>query len=190
MAGNNENQNGNSRQGTSNNTIDSHATPSILPAKERLRVKDKYPFSSFFSQTLCGNPDNNYDIISRPVLIFVVVGVSKGMIINPGTKMKFVVVNTTIDSARAAEKLAGLIVKNRLAACVQSVPIRSIYTWKGKVEKAKEYLLLAKTRASLAGKLTAFIRKHHPYDVPEIVVTRISGGLKDYLAWIDAETRK
>ncbi|OGV57240.1 MAG: hypothetical protein A2283_21130 [Lentisphaerae bacterium RIFOXYA12_FULL_48_11] len=103
--------------------------------------------------------------------------------------MKYVIVNTTIGSADKAEKLADRIVKSRLAACVQIIPIRSIYRWKGKVEKTKEYLLLLKTKASLRNPLITFIRAHHPYELPEIVVTNITDGLNDYLKWINRETR-
>ncbi len=102
----------------------------------------------------------------------------------------FVAVTTTVDSAAKARKLARLMVEKRLAACVQYAPVRSIYRWKGRVESAREHLLLAKTRASLAGKLILFVRKNHSYELPEIVVLPIAGGLKEYLNWIEKETRK
>jgi heme A synthase len=47
-----------------------------------------------------------------------------------------------------------------------------------------ELLLLAKTRADLADELCTFIRSRHPYEVPEIIVTPITGGLPEYLQWI------
>ena len=103
-------------------------------------------------------------------------------------KCHFVALTTTVDSRRRAQTLARQLVTGRLAACVQTVPIRSVYRWKGAVESAAEYLLIAKTRAVLVKALVGFIRGVHPYEVPEIVVTPITGGLKDYLAWIDAET--
>ena len=107
-----------------------------------------------------------------------------------GRTTQFVVVTTTTDSEATARKLARLVVDARLAACVQLFPIHSVYRWKGAVESASEHLLLAKTRQSLAGKLTAFILKNHTYEVPEITVTPILGGLNDYLKWIVAETRQ
>lgn len=122
--------------------------------------------------------------------IFIAVAVSAGIIITMSRKMKYAIVSTTVDSAGKAGKLAGLIVESRLAACVQTLPVQSVYSWKGKIEKSREHLLLSKTKASLAGKLIRFIRKHHSYEVPEIVITQITGGLKDYLSWIDKETRK
>ena len=101
----------------------------------------------------------------------------------------FVVVTTTVDGESPARQLARRIVEARLAACVQLFPIHSIYRWKGKVESADEYLLLAKTRKSLSGKLVRFVRAHHSYEVPEITVTPILGGWGDYLRWIAEETR-
>lgn len=101
----------------------------------------------------------------------------------------FVIVTTTVDSETQAKTLAARIVEERLAACVQYTPIRSTYRWKGAVESAEEYLLFAKTRASLGEKLIGFIRKVHSYEVPEIIVTPVIAGCKIYLDWIEAETK-
>ena len=104
-------------------------------------------------------------------------------------KSTFVVVSTTAGSEPEAKDLARRIINERLAACVQYTPIQSTYRWKGAVESASEYLLLAKTRASLADELIACIRNVHSYEVPEIIVTPISGGFEKYLDWVKAETR-
>jgi periplasmic divalent cation tolerance protein len=86
--------------------------------------------------------------------------------------------------------LARKTVENRLAACVQFTSIDSIYRWKGAVESASEYVLLAKTRSDLADDLVSFIRANHSYEVPEITVMPIAGGLPEYLSWISDETAK
>ena len=104
-------------------------------------------------------------------------------------KNRAVVVTTSVGSRDAARKLASRIVEAGLAACVQYAPARSVYRWKGRVESANEFVLAAKTRASLAGALTAFIRERHSYELPEITVMRIADGLPEYLDWIEAETR-
>ena len=103
-------------------------------------------------------------------------------------KTRYVVVNTTLPNEAAARGMAEKIVDARLAACVQAMPIRSLYRWKGAVESADEILLLAKTRADLAGELLAFIRRNHSYEVPEILVTPVLDGWPDYLRWIGEET--
>ena len=107
---------------------------------------------------------------------------------NADKPAEFVVVTTTVDSEDAAKSLSAGIVDSRLAACVQYTPINSVYRWKGAVESAAEYLLLAKTRSDLADDLVAFIRSNHSYELPEIVVLPIAGGLPAYLDWIADET--
>lgn len=105
------------------------------------------------------------------------------------TKKSFVVVTTTVAKAAEAKRLAAKIVESRLAACVQTLPIKSLYQWKGRVESANEVLLLIKTRTSHAKQLVAFIKTNHVYEVPEILVMPIKGGLPEYLDWIYQETK-
>jgi len=103
-------------------------------------------------------------------------------------KDEFVVVQTSIDDESKADGLAAAIVEHKLAACVQRFPIKSTYRWKGKIENSSEFLLAAKTRMALAGELTDFIREHHPYELPEVIVTPITAGLPEYLEWVAVET--
>lgn len=100
-----------------------------------------------------------------------------------------VVIQTTVASRREARRLAGLIVKARLAACVQVMPIHSTYRWKNKVEQSAEWLLLAKTRQALTKTLMAFIRRHHPYEVPEIMAVNMTQVLPAYRQWVIRETK-
>ncbi len=67
--------------------------------------------------------------------------------------------------------------------------IRSSYRWKDEVLCEPELLLLVKTAADRAEAAVAAIRAIHPYDLPEIIVLPVVGGLADYLNWIDVETR-
>lgn len=87
-----------------------------------------------------------------------------------------------------AEGIARALIGNRLAACVQMLPIRSIYTWKGELCRDEERLLLIKTRSALYALVEDCILKNHPYEVPEIVKIPIETGLERYLAWIDDVT--
>ena len=92
------------------------------------------------------------------------------------------------DSAVAAKILDGLL-ENRLAACVQTMPIQSAYRWKGAVNRENEVLALIKTKASLYPEVEAFVRAAHPYETPEIVWLPFAAGLPEYLRWIAAETK-
>ena len=102
----------------------------------------------------------------------------------------FTQVVTTVDSGDAAELLARGILNARLAACVQIVgPIRSLYWWRGSIDDAREWQLIIKTTSERLSALEAHIKDNHSYETPEITVTEISGGSREYLEWISAETR-
>jgi periplasmic divalent cation tolerance protein len=99
---------------------------------------------------------------------------------------KFVVL-VTCSSAAEARRIARAVVDARLAACVNILPgaLESIYRWKGKVETARERLLLIKTSRKRLAKLQATMERLHSYDVPEFIALPITAGSPAYLAWID-----
>jgi periplasmic divalent cation tolerance protein len=98
------------------------------------------------------------------------------------------VTTTFPDSATADQILDGLL-EDRLAACVQTLPIQSAYRWKGEVKREAEVLALIKTKASLFPGVRAFIQARHPYETPEIVLFPIADGSDGYLKWIGDETK-
>ena len=58
------------------------------------------------------------------------------------------IVLSTSGSEEEAQKIARHLVENRMAACVNIVPqILSVYRWQGRVEEAREWLLMIKTTA-------------------------------------------
>ena len=98
-------------------------------------------------------------------------------------------VSTAVDSEAAAEEIAAALVGERLAACVQVIgPVRSTYRWKGAVERASEWLCVAKTAEPRLEAVVARIRALHSYEQPEIVATAIDAGDQGYLEWIRRET--
>jgi periplasmic divalent cation tolerance protein len=88
-----------------------------------------------------------------------------------------------------AETLGAMLVEKRLVACVNILPgMRSLYWWQGKVERAEEAVLIAKTREELVPKLTEAVKAAHSYEVPCVVSLPITGGNPDFLSWIRDET--
>jgi periplasmic divalent cation tolerance protein len=89
-----------------------------------------------------------------------------------------------------AKLIARSVVEKRLAACVNILrsPIESHYRWNGKVEKARELLLLIKTTARKLGGLEREVKRLHSYDVPEFIALSIVAGSKAYLDWLDEST--
>ena len=101
-----------------------------------------------------------------------------------------IIVFITADSKKTSKAITKTILKNRLVACVNEIPgIKSQYWWKGKLEKADEILLMAKTKKSRMKEIIEEVKKIHPYEVPEIISIDIKDGNKDYLRWIEAETK-
>jgi periplasmic divalent cation tolerance protein len=79
------------------------------------------------------------------------------------------------------------LVEEQLAACVNIVPgITSIYAWEGKIESAQEHLLIIKTSKLNYQVIESFIKKHHPYQLPEIIAIPVERGLPEYLNWIES----
>jgi len=98
---------------------------------------------------------------------------------------KYAVIMVACANKTEAKKIAELLVNMRLAACVQMMPIESVYVWQNEVCSGSEVLLLVKSKANLFDKIAETITKHHSYDVPEIVQVPIINGLPSYLSWID-----
>jgi periplasmic divalent cation tolerance protein len=96
------------------------------------------------------------------------------------------VVFVTCPGRGLARKIARAAVQKHLAACVNIVlsPVESLYTWKGKVEKAREYLLVMKTTAKCLVELEKEVKRLHSYDVPEFIALPIVAGSREYLSWL------
>ncbi len=99
---------------------------------------------------------------------------------------EFCMVLSTCPNAEVANTIAHELVQRGLAACVNILPsVRSVYTWKGKVETASEHLLLVKSHTRQYKAIEALIRELHPYELPEIIAVPIAGGLDKYLSWLE-----
>jgi len=102
----------------------------------------------------------------------------------------FVLVLTTVPDERTGHELGRALVEERLAACVTVSPAaRSFYRWEGKLCDEAEHVLFVKTRASLYDELENRIKALHPYHVPEVIALAVGKGSRDYLDWMDEETK-
>lgn len=101
----------------------------------------------------------------------------------------FIVVFITASNKKEAQKLSLALVKEKLAACVNILKgIESVFWWEGKVDKAREFLLIVKTKRSLLPKLVKKVKALHSYSVPEIIGLPIIGANKQYLEWLNEST--
>lgn len=104
--------------------------------------------------------------------------------------MSTLLVWTNLPDRATAERLADSLVEQNLAACVNILaPCRSVYRWKGAVQRDEEHPLLIKTTRERYPALEQALRAGHPYELPEIIALPIERGLPAYLEWVAAETR-
>jgi periplasmic divalent cation tolerance protein len=94
-------------------------------------------------------------------------------------------VYVTVGSKVEAEKIACILLEERLVACANVLgPVSSYFHWSGKIDFAEEYLMIMKTRVCLFAGLEMRVRALHSYDVPEIVAVPIVEGSVGYFDWM------
>ena len=100
-----------------------------------------------------------------------------------------VLVYTTFPDEATALAVGEALVRDKLAACVNVIPgMKSVYAWKGAVERADEVVGIVKTHAGLTEAVRAALKARHPYETPIVLFLEVSGGDPDTLAWLMAET--
>ena len=96
---------------------------------------------------------------------------------------------TTTAGEDEAQALSRGLVQNRLAACVQRLRMASVYLWGGALEETDEILLLIKTTVDRYDAVESWIREHHSYQVPEVLLMPATRGSAGYLEWLATSTR-
>jgi periplasmic divalent cation tolerance protein len=105
-------------------------------------------------------------------------------------KTDSIIVLITTGGEKEAHRIAESLVKEKKAACVNIVPrVDSLFRWEGKIDSARESLLLVKTKALLFPEIVELVKRTHSYEVPEIIALSIIAGSEDYLKWLDITCR-
>ena len=103
----------------------------------------------------------------------------------------YIVIFVTTKDVKQAQKIADGLLKEKLIACANIIDgVKSLFRWEGRVDSAKEALLVLKTKKTLSNKVAAKVKLLHSYQTPEIIALPIAAGSRDYLKWIDASVRK
>ena len=104
-------------------------------------------------------------------------------------KEKYCLVLTTCADEENGGEIIDALLSQRLAACVQVMPIQSYYHWQGEIAHDKEQLLLIKTKTALYPRVEETILAHHAYELPEVIQVPIATGFSGYLNWLEQECR-
>ncbi len=102
---------------------------------------------------------------------------------------QYCLVYITAKDEEEASRIGKALVSEKLAACVNLHPIKSIFRWQGEINQEDEVVLLAKTRAELANEVISRVKELHSYEVPCAIVLPLEKGSPDFLEWISQSTK-
>ena len=88
-----------------------------------------------------------------------------------------------------AKRISNLILKKRLAACIDFFPVTTRYWWQGKIVNGKEIVTFIATQKNYYKSIETLIKKHHSYKVPCILELPILRVYKKYDKWLKNETK-
>jgi periplasmic divalent cation tolerance protein len=98
-------------------------------------------------------------------------------------------VYTTFPDEETALAVGEALVRDKLAACVNVIPgMKSVYAWKGAIERAGEVVGIIKTRAGLGEAVREALKARHPYETPIVLLIPVAGGDAGTLQWLMSET--
>jgi periplasmic divalent cation tolerance protein len=105
--------------------------------------------------------------------------------------MSYCVVLITAPKGKEPPALAKMLLEKKLCACVNIIKgIDSFFWWQGKLDTAKESMLVVKTKRGILKQLIKAVKHAHSYEVCEIIALPIIGGNKDYLDWVSGSFKK
>jgi len=98
---------------------------------------------------------------------------------------KFCQLWLTCADEKEADKIGNTLLVKHLVACVKQVPITSDFRWQGKIENAKEVLLVMDSRIDLFEEIEKEIAALHSYDtfvLQAVPIARVSRQAEKWLA--------
>jgi periplasmic divalent cation tolerance protein len=104
-----------------------------------------------------------------------------------GSRRKVISVYITCKDEEEAEKIAKHLLDEKLIVCANMFPIKSLYWWKGKIEKEAEFAIIAKTKKEKFDKIKEQVKKVHSYEIPCIESWDIDDAHEPYLKWLEEE---
>lgn len=103
--------------------------------------------------------------------------------------MKYVMIEVAFNSEEEVKLIKERLLKEKLVASLQVITSDSSWNYNGELESDKEYLVFMKTKESLINEVYEVIKEIHSYEVFEYAVFPLTSPSKDYLDWIDKETK-
>ena len=97
--------------------------------------------------------------------------------------MEILVIIATESCKTNAVRMAKLLIKEKLAACVSIKQIFSVYEWDDDIQETKEFELTIKSKPEFKENLIDFLNKNSTYEVPQIIYKKYCTEVK-YYSWL------
>ena len=98
--------------------------------------------------------------------------------------MEILVIISTESCKTNAVRMAKLLIKEKLAACVSIKQIFSVYEWDDDIQETKEFEITIKSKLEFKDCLIEFLNKNSTYDVPQIIFKKYHAEMK-YYNWLN-----
>ena len=99
------------------------------------------------------------------------------------------IVQTACASRKEAESIGEALVSSSLAACASVMPCKSIFFWKGRLEKQDEWLLELKVADAKYARAERRIRQLHSYELPQVIALPVARASREYAQWVRRANR-
>lgn len=103
--------------------------------------------------------------------------------------MRYVMIEVAFNSEEEVKLIKERLLKEKLVASLQVIVSDSTWNYKGELESDKEYLVFMKTKEFLVNEVYKVIKEIHSYEVFEYAIFPLTSPSKDYLDWLDKETK-
>jgi len=91
----------------------------------------------------------------------------------------------TCPDSETAQKISRTLLQEGLIACANILPgMESLYWWEGKIDSAKEVILILKATDVQSSRIIARVESLHPYNTPCILSLPIEKGSEAYIRWL------
>ena len=98
--------------------------------------------------------------------------------------MEILVIIATESCKTNAVRMAKLLIKEKIAACVSIKQIFSVYEWDDDIQETKEFEITIKSKPEFKDDLIGFLHKISTYDVPQIIYKKYHAEMK-YYDWLN-----
>lgn len=102
--------------------------------------------------------------------------------------MSLIILYVTYSNEKEAEKIVSHLINKKLISCANLFSVKSLYSWKGKVENSKEIVSIIKTKRSNWRMVESEIKKMHSYEIPCILKIGAKSN-KEFEKWVKSETK-